>query len=77
MIRTIRPVKDDEEITISYIESIERGEDRRDKLLERYLFKCKCQTCQADTGNNFALVGKCPNSVCAARNITDGSSKTI
>lgn len=63
-IRTIKPVVKGEEITISYIESIEGRGDRQNELQERYLFKCICPKCIDDAKINSLLAGKCPKSDC-------------
>lgn len=47
IVLTIRPIKKDEEITISYMpdELDQSTKDRRKYLLERYRFFCMCERC--------------------------------
>ena len=65
-IRSIQPIKKGEEITISYIESIERAEDRQNELEERYFFKCKCEKCTNELERYDSLLGKCQKAECNA-----------
>jgi hypothetical protein len=45
-IRTLRPIKKDEEIFISYIESTNPYARRQSELKSRWFFTCKCSKCQ-------------------------------
>ncbi|KAF2070819.1 hypothetical protein CYY_007866 [Polysphondylium violaceum] len=47
----LRPVKEGEELCISYIDTTFKLKKRRAKLLEGYLFHCTCQKCLADELN--------------------------
>jgi hypothetical protein len=45
-IRTLKPIKKDEEIYISYIESTNPYARRQSELISRWFFTCKCSKCQ-------------------------------
>ena len=74
-IRTICPINNGEEITISYTESIVKGEERQSELQERYLFTCKCRKCINDSTNQGLLIGKCGNQECTGNALIDENSK--
>lgn len=63
--RTIKKVDHDEELFISYTESLESTEERQKELIERYFFHCHCSLCTADPhqGKN-TIIGKCRNPEC-------------
>lgn len=55
--RSLRPVKEDEEVTISYIETTLPYRRRQKELKERYYFTCRCSKCTLDpTGVNDSLL---------------------
>ena len=76
-IQSIKPIKNGEEITISYIESIIKRNDAQMELQERYLFMCKCAQCRLDSNNDRMLVGNCGNANCAGNMLVDNKSKLI
>uniref|UniRef100_A0A6F9DU65 [histone H3]-lysine(4) N-trimethyltransferase n=1 Tax=Phallusia mammillata TaxID=59560 RepID=A0A6F9DU65_9ASCI len=44
-LRALRPIEKDEELCISYVDSMETREDRREKLSSQYYFDCECNLC--------------------------------
>nr|XP_027201716.1 uncharacterized protein LOC113795708 [Dermatophagoides pteronyssinus] len=52
---TNRPIKKDEEITITYGPNKEMHYDRRQERLNHYFFACRCQACLTDARNGYAL----------------------
>jgi len=73
-IRSIKPIKNGEEITISYIESIIKRKDAQTELQERYFFKCKCVKCRLNSNNDGMLVGNCGNANCTGKMLIDDKS---
>jgi hypothetical protein len=45
MLRTLTPIKRDEQIFISYIDSTQDRASRQAELQDRYFFECKCKKC--------------------------------
>ncbi|CAG5853905.1 unnamed protein product [Menidia menidia] len=45
-LRAVRDINPEEELTISYIETLSLTEDRQQQLEEQYHFTCHCQRCQ-------------------------------
>ena len=74
-VRTIQHLRSNEEITISYIESIISRGARQNELQEQYLFKCTCEKCIADSSLMSVLIGKCANADCNGSTLVDECSK--
>lgn len=49
-LRTLKPIRKDSEIFISYIESTDSTKSRMDELAMRYYFKCNCTKCSRAPG---------------------------
>lgn len=47
-IKAIRPIRKDEQIFISYIDTSEPFDARQSQLKERYYFKCRCSKCKQE-----------------------------
>ena len=47
-LRALNPIKKDEQIFISYIDSTSRKETRQAELQEHYFFTCNCSKCVKD-----------------------------
>lgn len=48
---SIKPIKKDEQVFISYIEIVNSRSNRQEELEELYFFKCKCEFCLNDELN--------------------------
>ena len=48
MLRALDPIKQDQQIFISYVDGTQRREIRQAELREAYFFTCKCEKCAKD-----------------------------
>ncbi|KAJ3083564.1 SET and MYND domain-containing protein 3 [Quaeritorhiza haematococci] len=67
VVRTIRDVTADEELTIGYVDSMLTRQERRRKLTEQYAFLCECERCGGEgkgdvlhSGEDFLRAGGFP-----------------
>ncbi|KAB5523841.1 hypothetical protein GE09DRAFT_1293300 [Coniochaeta sp. 2T2.1] len=67
--RSLRPIKSDEEVTISYCEPMLPLATRRDYLEAEYFFRCFCKRCETDKREEKALVPNAVKSLKDLRNI--------
>lgn len=56
---SIKPIKKDEQVFISYIEIINSRQNRQEELEELYFFKCKCEMCLNDKVNFLLEAMQC------------------
>ena len=63
-IRAIKEIAIDEEISISYIETLETIDSKQKELRQRYFFQCSCTLCSKDEGTDSWQKGKCQNGSC-------------
>ncbi|XP_072236440.1 histone-lysine N-methyltransferase SMYD3 [Leuresthes tenuis] len=56
-LRAVRDINPEEELTISYIETLNLTEDRQRQLEEQYHFTCRCQRCDSQEGDGLMLSG--------------------
>ncbi|KAL2857660.1 SET and MYND domain protein [Aspergillus pseudodeflectus] len=54
-VKAIRPIKDGEQIVISYVDATNRYSVRKKELLERYYFTCRCDKCLVDEDEPLAM----------------------
>ncbi|KAJ3045762.1 hypothetical protein HDV00_007888 [Rhizophlyctis rosea] len=60
LVRTLRPVAEGEELTVSYVDLYAGREERRGKLLETKNFWCECERCVEDSERDREVDGvKC------------------
>ncbi|XP_028257746.1 histone-lysine N-methyltransferase SMYD3 isoform X2 [Parambassis ranga] len=57
-LRAVRDVNPEEELTISYIETLSLTEDRRRQLEDQYHFTCHCQRCDSHDKDGLMLSGE-------------------
>ncbi|AWP01769.1 putative histone-lysine N-methyltransferase SMYD3 isoform 2 [Scophthalmus maximus] len=57
-LRAVRDIKPEEELTISYIETLSLTEDRQRQLEEQYHFTCHCQRCDSQDKDGLMLSGE-------------------
>ncbi|KAK1891474.1 Histone-lysine N-methyltransferase SMYD3 [Dissostichus eleginoides] len=57
-LRAVRDINPEEELTISYIETLLLTEDRRIQLEDQYHFTCHCQLCDSQEKDGLMLSGK-------------------
>lgn len=60
-IKAVRPIKKDEQIFISYIDTTTPNEVRRKELSERYFFDCQCTKCAMGTETPEDKFSETPN----------------
>nr|XP_046239789.1 histone-lysine N-methyltransferase SMYD3 [Scatophagus argus] len=56
-LRAVRDINPEEELTISYIETLSLTEERRRQLEDQYHFTCHCQRCDSQDKDGFMLSG--------------------
>ncbi|XP_018522253.1 histone-lysine N-methyltransferase SMYD3 isoform X2 [Lates calcarifer] len=56
-LRAVRDINPEEELTISYIETLSLTEDRRRQLEDQYHFMCHCQHCDSQDKDELMLSG--------------------
>ncbi|KAJ4947872.1 hypothetical protein JOQ06_009903 [Pogonophryne albipinna] len=56
-LRAVRDINPEEELTISYIETLSLTEDRRRQLEDQYHFTCHCQLCDSQEKDGLMLSG--------------------
>ncbi|KAK5873796.1 hypothetical protein PBY51_018802 [Eleginops maclovinus] len=56
-VRAVRDINPEEELTISYIETLSLTEDRRRQLEDQYHFTCHCQLCDSQEKDALMLSG--------------------
>ncbi|XP_065066385.1 histone-lysine N-methyltransferase SMYD3-like [Rhopilema esculentum] len=66
LIRSIKTISKNDEVTISYIESLETRDNRIKELKERYFFQCTCYTCSKESEFDGLIIGKCQNKQCCS-----------
>jgi hypothetical protein len=49
-LRALNPIKNGEQIFISYIDFTQDRDERRQELMDRYFFMCNCEKCEQDDG---------------------------
>ena len=49
-LRALDPIKEGEQISISYIDVTQTRDERRQELKDRYFFTCYCDKCERDDG---------------------------
>ncbi|KAJ0421803.1 SET and MYND domain protein [Aspergillus carlsbadensis] len=54
-VKAIRPIKDGEQIVISYVDATNRFSVRKKELLERYYFTCRCDRCLVEEDEPLAM----------------------
>uniref|UniRef100_UPI0037E8168A histone-lysine N-methyltransferase SMYD3 n=1 Tax=Semicossyphus pulcher TaxID=241346 RepID=UPI0037E8168A len=59
-LRAVRDISPEEELTISYIETLLLTEDRQRQLEEQYHFTCHCQRCDSKDKDGLMLSGEEP-----------------
>ncbi|XP_053196240.1 histone-lysine N-methyltransferase SMYD3 [Scomber japonicus] len=57
-LRAVRDINPEEELTISYVETLSLTEDRRRQLEDQYHFTCHCQRCDSQDTDRLMLSGK-------------------
>ncbi|XP_038557424.1 histone-lysine N-methyltransferase SMYD3 [Micropterus salmoides] len=57
-LRAVRDINPEEELTISYIETLSLTEDRRRQLEAQYHFTCHCQRCDSQDKDGLMLSGQ-------------------
>ncbi|XP_070687221.1 histone-lysine N-methyltransferase SMYD3 isoform X1 [Pempheris klunzingeri] len=57
-LRAVRDINPEEELTISYIETLSLTEDRQKQLGDQYHFTCHCQRCDSGDKDELLLSGK-------------------
>ncbi|XP_030580200.1 histone-lysine N-methyltransferase SMYD3 isoform X1 [Archocentrus centrarchus] len=57
-LRAVRDINPEEELTISYIETLSLTEDRQRQLEEQYHFTCHCQRCDSRDKDELMLSGE-------------------
>ncbi|KAK6541000.1 hypothetical protein TWF694_008381 [Orbilia ellipsospora] len=64
VVRSLKEIAKDTEITISYIDNLMTGKERRRELSERYFFDCKCSKCTSEPPSpDYIVCPKCDQSV--------------
>lgn len=58
LLRAVRDISPQEELTISYIETLSLAEDRRRQLEDQYHFTCHCQRCDSQDKDGLMLSGE-------------------
>ncbi|KAL3489722.1 SET and MYND domain protein [Aspergillus germanicus] len=71
-VKAIRPIKDGEQIVISYVDATNRYSVRKKELLERYYFTCRCDRCLVDEQEPLAM----PDAVADAYALLESNSGT-
>ena len=66
LIRSIKTISKNDEVTISYIESLETRYNRIKELKDRYFFQCTCNTCSKESEFDGLIIGKCQNEQCCS-----------
>lgn len=56
-LRAVRDINPEEELTISYIETLSLTEDRQRQLKDQYHFTCRCQRCDTQDKDELMLFG--------------------
>ncbi|KAM8894816.1 histone-lysine N-methyltransferase SMYD3 isoform 1-T1 [Spinachia spinachia] len=56
-LRAVRDIDPEEELTISYIETLSSTEERRRQLEDQYHFTCRCQHCDSQDKDGLVLSG--------------------
>ncbi|KAK9542590.1 hypothetical protein VZT92_000437 [Zoarces viviparus] len=56
-LRAVRDINPEEELTISYIETLSLTEDRQRQLEDQYHFTCSCQHCDSQDKDRLMLAG--------------------
>ncbi|XP_034385429.1 histone-lysine N-methyltransferase SMYD3 isoform X3 [Cyclopterus lumpus] len=56
-LRAVRDINPEEELTISYIETLSLTEDRQRQLEDQYHFTCRCQHCDSQDKDRLMLSG--------------------
>ncbi|XP_020504458.2 histone-lysine N-methyltransferase SMYD3 [Labrus bergylta] len=56
-LRAVQDINAEEELTISYIETLSLSEDRQKQLEEQYHFTCHCQRCDSQDKDELLLSG--------------------
>ncbi|XP_040020831.2 histone-lysine N-methyltransferase SMYD3 isoform X2 [Gasterosteus aculeatus] len=56
-LRAVRDINPEEELTISYIETLSSTEERRRQLEDQYHFTCRCQHCDSQDKDGLMLSG--------------------
>ncbi|KAI8809210.1 hypothetical protein BJ742DRAFT_241191 [Cladochytrium replicatum] len=54
-VRTLRPIKKGEELTISYLDVTAQTESRKKSIKDQWLFDCKCRRCVEQVGQSDPL----------------------
>lgn len=57
-LRAVRDINPEEELTISYIETLSLTEDRQRQLEDQYHFTCHCQRCDSQDTDRLMLSGE-------------------
>ncbi|XP_022600145.1 histone-lysine N-methyltransferase SMYD3 [Seriola dumerili] len=57
-LRAVRDINPEEELTISYIETLSLTEDRQRQLEDQYHFTCHCQRCDSQDKDGLMLSGE-------------------
>ncbi|XP_039985904.1 histone-lysine N-methyltransferase SMYD3 [Xiphias gladius] len=57
-LRAVRVINPEEELTISYIETLSLTEDRQRQLEDQYHFTCHCQRCDSQDKDGLMLCGE-------------------
>ncbi|XP_026234801.1 histone-lysine N-methyltransferase SMYD3 [Anabas testudineus] len=57
-LRAIRDINPEEELSISYIETLSLTEDRQRQLEDQYHFTCHCQRCDSKDKEELMLIGE-------------------
>ncbi|KAG7236049.1 hypothetical protein INR49_001451 [Caranx melampygus] len=57
-LRAVRDINPEEELTISYIETLSLSEDRQRQLEDQYHFTCHCQRCDSQDKDGLMLSGE-------------------
>ncbi|KRW98480.1 hypothetical protein PPERSA_03311 [Pseudocohnilembus persalinus] len=71
-IKTLRPIKAGEQLTVSYFDVCRSKQERKKYALQQYMFKCQCERCENDD-EEFAI--KCQN--CKKSEIKENELKCI
>ncbi|KAM3625895.1 uncharacterized protein V6R79_019417 [Siganus canaliculatus] len=58
LLRAVRDINPEEELTISYIETSALAEDRQKQLRDQYHFTCHCERCDAKDKDGLMLPGE-------------------
>ncbi|KAK9818158.1 hypothetical protein WJX72_007975 [[Myrmecia] bisecta] len=82
VLRTLRLLSAEEELTISYVDVLLPRELRRSQLHERFCFWCECQQCQASMAETQGMADVPPQAVASAaceldRAVAEGTALLI